>query len=118
LPTQIEQIPDQTPEAVRAWLVATAGPTKGKTYPIPLDGATVGRLPEQPVYIPDERLSREHARIEFRGGQFIINDLGSRNGTALNGKLLSHPQALTSGDTIELGSSTLVITIEAPPKVG
>lgn len=117
--TQIEQFnAPPAPEAlqaprVRAWLVTTAGPNKGRTFPIPLDGATIGRLPENTIYIPDERLSREHARIEFRDGTFFLNDLGSRNGTALNGSLVSNPQPLHGGDTIELGSNTLIVGIEA-----
>jgi len=77
------------------------------------EGATVGRLPENTIYIPDERLSREHARIEFQDGTFFLNDLGSRNGTALNGSLVSSPQALHGGDTIELGSNTLIVGLEA-----
>jgi FHA domain len=116
--TQIEAFTHAPPPEVRAWLLATSGPSKGRTFTIPTDGATVGRLPENSVYIPDERLSREHARIEFRDGSFVLSDLGSRNGTALNGSLVSNPQTLTSGDTIELGSNTLVVNIEAKPTAG
>jgi hypothetical protein len=112
LPTHIEQVGHETGPSVRASLLATAGPARGKSYSIPVEGATVGRLPENAVCLPDERLSREHARIEFRDGCFWLRDLGSKNGTALNGKLVSSPQSLTTGDTIELGSNTLVVTIE------
>jgi hypothetical protein len=94
-----------------AWLVASAGPAKGKTFNVVSDGATIGRLPEHEVYIPDERLSREHARIDFREGRYWLQDLGSMNGTALNGTLVADPQSLQSGDTIELGSSKLVVTV-------
>jgi len=111
--TQIEQMSVPPAPRARAWLVATNGPSKGRTFPIPLEGATVGRLPENTIYIPDERLSREHARIEFQDGTFFLNDLGSRNGTALNGSLVSSPQALHGGDTIELGSNTLIVGLEA-----
>jgi hypothetical protein len=116
--TQIEAFApaDQSPARVRAWLVATNGPAKGSRFPVAPEGASVGRLPENSVYIPDERLSREHARIDFRDGTFMLSDLGSRNGTALNGTLLSAPQPLNNGDTIELGSNTLVVTIEAEPE--
>jgi hypothetical protein len=102
---------DPTPTAT-AWLVATAGPTKGKTFTVAASGATIGRLPEHEVYIPDERLSREHARIDYREGRYWLQDLGSMNGTALNGSLLSGEQPLQSGDTIELGSSKLVVTVD------
>jgi len=111
--TQIEPYSHPPVPQVRAWLVATSGPTKGRTFFIPVEGATVGRLPENDIYVADERLSREHARIECKDGTFYLSDLGSRNGTALNGSLLSDPQPLTSGDTIELGSNTFIVTIEA-----
>jgi len=116
--TQIEAFTHAPPPEIRAWLLATTGPSKGRTFAIPTNGATVGRLPENGVYIPDERLSREHARIEFSDGSYILSDLGSRNGTALNGSLVSTPQTLTSGDTIELGSNTLVVNIESNATAG
>lgn len=116
--TQIEPFTHAPPPEIRAWLLATTGPSKGRTFAIPTNGATVGRLPENGVYIPDQRLSREHARIEFREGSYILSDLGSRNGTALNGSLVSTPQTLTSGDTIELGSNTLVVNIESNSTAG
>jgi hypothetical protein len=115
LPTHIEQLVHEPGPSLRAVLVATDGPAKDETYVIPIEGATVGRLPENGVCLPDDRLSREHARIEFRDGRFWLRDLGSRNGTALNGNLISSPQSLSTGDTIELGSNTLVVTIEPTP---
>jgi hypothetical protein len=115
LPTHIEQLAHEPGPSLRAVLVATDGPAKGETYVVPPEGATVGRLPENAVCLPDDRLSREHARIEFRDGRFWLRDLGSRNGTALNGNLISSPQSLSTGDTIELGSNTLVVTVEPTP---
>jgi hypothetical protein len=100
--------------SLRCVLVATAGATRGRTFSIPMAGATIGRLPENVVSLPDERLSREHARLEFREGHFWLRDLGSTNGTTLNGNLVSNPVIVSNGDTIELGSNTLVVTIQAP----
>ncbi len=113
--THIEQFVPPPPPRVRAWLVATSGPSRGSSFELPREGATVGRLPENTIYIPDERLSREHARIDFQDGKFVLTDLGSRNGTAVNGALISTPQPLNNGDTIELGSNTLVVNIETQP---
>jgi hypothetical protein len=115
-PTQIlSQLAQEPPPTARVWLVSIAGPAKGKTYVVGALGATIGRVPNIPVCIPDERLSREHARIEFRDGSYWLSDLGSTNGTALNGTLLTQPQQLQSGDSIELGSTMLVATIEPSP---
>ncbi|MBV8717488.1 MAG: FHA domain-containing protein [Chloroflexi bacterium] len=104
----IQPLPDST---ATVWLVASAGPTKGRTFKVASEGATIGRLPEHEVYIPDERLSREHARVDFKDGRYWLQDLGSMNGTALNGTLVTEHQALQSGDTIELGSTKLVVTV-------
>ncbi len=64
------------------------------------DGA--GRLAD------DEEISRSHARITLdRSGFCAIEDLGSTNGTFVNGLRLSGPQTLSVGDTIEVGGTTL-----------
>jgi hypothetical protein len=116
-PTQILSPRSHEPTpTVRVWLVAVAGPAKGKTYVVDGPSATIGRVPSLPVCIPDDRLSREHARIDFRTGGYWLSDLGSTNGTALNGTLLKEPQQLQSGDSIELGASLLVVTIEPTPE--
>lgn len=66
------------------------------------DGA--GRLAD------DEEISRSHARISVdRSGFCAIEDLGSTNGTFVNGLRLAGPQTLSVGDTIEVGGTTLVV---------
>jgi pSer/pThr/pTyr-binding forkhead associated (FHA) protein len=66
------------------------------------DGA--GRLAD------DEEISRSHARISLdRSGFCAIEDLGSTNGSFVNGLRISGPQTLSVGDTIELGGTTLVV---------
>ena len=66
------------------------------------DGA--GRLAD------DEEISRSHARITLdRSGFCAIEDLGSTNGTFVNGLRLTGPQTLSVGDTVELGGTTLVV---------
>ena len=66
------------------------------------DGA--GRLAD------DDEISRSHARISLdRSGFCAIEDLGSTNGTFVNGLRITGPQTLSVGDTIELGGTTLVV---------
>src|SRR5437763_9656096 len=76
------------------------------------DGA--GRLGE------DEELSRYHARVSLgAGGTCTVEDLGSTNGTFVNGSRISVPQTLKQGDTIMLGGSTLVVReLPAPAASG
>jgi pSer/pThr/pTyr-binding forkhead associated (FHA) protein len=58
----------------------------------------------------DEGISRYHARVSLdAGGLYAVEDLGSTNGTFVNGRRISEPQALKQGDTIMLGDSTLVV---------
>jgi serine/threonine protein kinase len=75
---------------------------QGET-PQPLgDELIIGRAGN--LAIPDARVSRRHARIYKRGGAYLIEDLGSSNGTFVNEVKLPGPQLLRSGDAIRVGS--------------
>ena len=77
----------------------------------------VGRHSESDLCIPDSRLSREHVRIERKGEDFIATDLGSSNGTTINGEPLTEPTLIKGGDEIVLGGSA-VIRAEFPSDAG
>ncbi|MDZ4754997.1 MAG: ATPase, T2SS/T4P/T4SS family [Phycisphaerae bacterium] len=72
---------------------------------VDLDGnpVTIGRLPDNVLHIPDEGLSRNHAVIEPYGDAWRLRDLGSRNGTKVNGGRVSEAR-LRHGDTVKLGA--------------
>src|SRR5439155_1098214 len=57
-------------------------------------------------------LSRRHAEIRPRGGSWVLTDLGSTNGSCLNGRRIEDPEVLKPGDEIELGTSTLTFELE------
>ncbi len=67
----------------------------------------VGRLPECAVVLADANVSRRHAEFRRVGGSVVVTDLGSTNGTRVNG-LPVREQVLTTGDEISLGSTVLV----------
>ena len=67
----------------------------------------IGRLPECEVSLPDPNVSRFHAEIRPSGTGFLINDLGSTNGTRVNGIPISGPQQLREGDEIVIGTARL-----------
>ncbi|MCE1203696.1 MAG: SpoIIE family protein phosphatase [Holophagaceae bacterium] len=75
--------------------------------PIPLEGEakswTLGRSSQNDVAIPDASLSRHHARITLREGVPYLEDLGSLNGTSLNGERITLPHPLQEADEIRLG---------------
>lgn len=71
------------------------------------------------AYDPAARVSRKHARISVRGGQFFIEDLGSANGTVINGRIRLKPQqvhALISGDLIRIGQTNLKFSTDHSPE--
>jgi two-component system response regulator AtoC len=77
------------------------------------DGAEVsfGRSRACTVHIDSERVSRNHARLVRRGSDIVIEDLGSRNGTRVNGARIEGPTALGSGDEITVGPITAVVGV-------
>lgn len=77
---------------------------------VPVSGAPIhiGRGAECELVLRDSRVSRRHARLVARDGVLVLTDLGSTNGTMVNGHRVSQV-ALGAGDRIELGESTLVI---------
>ena len=64
--------------------------------------ATIGRSPNNHIFIPEQHVSRQHAVVSFRDGIFMISDLGSANGTFVNNKQLTDPFPLAHGDVIRL----------------
>ena len=100
-----------------------AGKDQGREFPLPgnLD-IVVGRVSDVDLLLIDEKVSRKHAKISTRGGKIVIQDLGSRNGTFVNGQRLTGPVDLRMGDEIVIGSSTLKLSsfsetrVITPPK--
>jgi FhaA, N-terminal domain/FHA domain len=84
----------------------------GKRVVISPAGATIGRGRASDIVLSDPNVSRQHAEIRPRGGSWVITDLGSTNGSQLNGRRLEGSEVLRPGDEIELGASTMTFTLE------
>ncbi|HMQ04792.1 MAG TPA: FHA domain-containing protein [Pyrinomonadaceae bacterium] len=69
---------------------------------------TIGRHSACDLTIPDSRLSREHASLAFESGHFMLADLGSSNGTTLNGTPIDRPSKLNDGDRFDLGGGIVI----------
>jgi hypothetical protein len=91
-----------------AELVVSQGPLPGHRFPLVKPMITVGRQPGNDIVISDPQVSRRHASLSWDGTRWIIQDLGSRNGTFINGVQLTAPGVLQSGDQIGLGSAVLL----------
>ena len=76
---------------------------------IPLDSVVdVGREPNLPLHLDeDTQVSRRHARITAQGGQVVVEDLGSTNGTYVNDQPISSPRTLNPGDKVRIGLTVL-----------
>ncbi len=107
---------DQTvlaPGRPRANLVIRQGTQVGMTFSLTGDEVTLGREEGIGVSIRDPEVSRQHARIGWQAGTYYIEDLGSTNGTFLNGAPVTGRQLLRSGDTIGMGQTLLVFQEQA-----
>jgi hypothetical protein len=70
----------------------------------------LGRGPECGCRIASSRVSRQHARIVVRGRSALLDDLGSKNGTHVRGRLVDGPTSLADGDVILLGHEAVVFS--------
>ncbi len=86
-----------------------AGPTPGKVFDLEGMVITIGRDSGNEVVVNDPEVSRKHARLTFQGGTWVIEDLGSTNGTFVNESRLSGPHALRLGDVVGLGEKIKLV---------
>src|SRR5262245_43958206 len=94
-----------------ARLITLQGPNAGQHYPLEEGTFVIGRQPESAVYLESLAVSRQHAQITWRQGTCTVEDLGSSNGTYVNGKLIPArtPQPLTEQDTLQVGPYVLAL---------
>jgi hypothetical protein len=85
----------------------------GEVYPLGFEPMSIGRHGDNEIILPDNQVSRHHAEIVMQGGRWLIADLGSANGTFVNGELLTGPQVLTHGDLVRVGQTQFRVEIAA-----
>jgi len=89
-------------------LVMRSGPTVGAIYLLEGESISVGRDASNTIQINDAEMSRRHARLQFQGGKYVIEDVGSTNGTHVNGQRLSAPHVLKTGDVVSFGEGIVL----------
>jgi pSer/pThr/pTyr-binding forkhead associated (FHA) protein len=92
--------------AGKAFLMASSGETAGMVFPLTLPMMVIGRAPSAEIRVNEHAVSNEHARLEGAGGRYSIVDLGSTNGTYVNGQRVVARVPLSGGDTIRTGATT------------
>lgn len=90
-------------------LAGTAGPGSGTEIRVEEGAVVLGRDPSCDVTLDDEEVSRRHAEIQARGDLAEIRDLGSRNGTFVNGNRISAPTTLRGGETVKIGRTSYAV---------
>ena len=84
----------------------------GRSTPIALDGAVLGRLPESPVRFDEPEVSYRHAAIRLHGTEWQVKDLGSTNGTTVDGQRIDDWTALHTGSAIALAGVRVVVGLD------
>lgn len=102
------QIPPTRPAIT---LIMRQGPEPGRQFFFSKEAISIGRLGDNDLVIDDPQISRHHASLAWEDGRFILRDLGSANGTFLNGQQITAPQELQSGDVI--GVSEVLLAFRA-----
>ncbi len=90
-------------------LVMRSGPTPGKVFELDKSEIYLGRDVNNEIIINDAEVSRRHARVILQAGGYVLEDLGSTNGTFVNGHRLMGPHVLRSGELILLGENVSLV---------
>jgi two-component system, NtrC family, sensor kinase len=99
-----------------AEIFIVSGPEKGRCIPFEADTVVLGRAPGNDIQMKDKSISRRHLRIERRGDQYFIRDLGSKNGTFIEGARIEPEReyAVTEGMPIAVGKTFMSIGKACP----
>jgi sigma-B regulation protein RsbU (phosphoserine phosphatase) len=96
-----------------ARLIVEKGHDAGMVYPLGTGAMTIGRSASCDIQIIDKRVSRHHAVIQPQRHSFVVEDLGSKNGTLVNNKPLVGRVQLRNGDRIQIGDSQFVFELDS-----
>lgn len=102
------------PPATGAALVVASGHQAGTRYAIASTHLTVGRHPDSDIFLDDITVSRRHVELEQGSAGYLLKDVGSLNGTYLNGERLSDGETpLTNGDELQIGKFKLLYLVSS-----
>jgi pSer/pThr/pTyr-binding forkhead associated (FHA) protein len=93
------------PPEMRVRIEWTEGPTRGTMIDIPRGEALIGRADSCAIVVDSPAISRAHARLSNTGDRVVLEDLGSANGTSVDGQLIKGPVTLRTGCEVSLGQA-------------
>ena len=99
----------------RPWRLSfESGPLKGQRFPLG-EKLTIGRALDNDLVLTDTQVSRKHTVIERKGAGYQVSDLGSGNGTLVNGVMIHQATGLKPGDALQIGETRLMVVGPAAP---
>lgn len=98
-------------------LLVLEGPGEGQRIVIEQQPLIIGREDTCDVVIPDRQVSRQHARVRLEMDRYLLEDLGSKNGTFVNGQELAGPYPLQDGDEIQIALCCRLAYVDAEATV-
>jgi pSer/pThr/pTyr-binding forkhead associated (FHA) protein len=107
--------PDLVQTAPGCTLVVTGGPLAGRQFEVE-SKLEIGREGTA-CTLGDDQVSRRHAFVRIDGNDVVIEDLGSTNGTWVNGLRITAPVAIHDGDVVHIGTTTLAVKVTAAPGI-
>ncbi len=106
-----EMLPDVgsiTPRRDRPCLTVLTGACTGTIYKLAQGSHIIGRKENTELRITDDGISRSHAKVRCEGDLVFVEDMGSRNGTYVNGRLINEATPLHDGDKLQVGRTTVI----------
>lgn len=91
-------------------LIVTEGPLAGTVVPLTGAQVTIGRAPDSTLVIEDDYASSRHARVYRSDGTWLVEDLGSTNGTWIDRSRITTPTVLPIGVPLRIGRTTLTLS--------
>ena len=106
-PSEKTGLPELAP-VKQPHLVVLKGPNPGVRFLLGAESVVIGRDPDSDIFLNDVTVSRQHANIERKAGKLTIRDVGSLNGTYVNGKRVDAAE-LSDGDEVQIGKYKMVL---------
>lgn len=101
--------PGATASGVPTELIVLTGDANQSRVKLRPQGHVVGRSNEADIPIDDPYSSEFHARVGIQGDGVVVHDLGSTNGTYVNGRRVTTPTTVSKGDTVQIGKTILEV---------
>lgn len=95
-------------------LLIQLGPDPGREIILSAERMSLGRSATNDIVVNDPEISRRHAQITYQNQRYLIEDLGSTNGTFVNGQRCTGPTSLKDGDVVEFGDTIQMLFVRGP----